>query len=339
MSTVRHGGAMRVAALTSLAAMLAIIASHAHSADGAGTARRLTPLDARRAGVVVDLVRAEVAGHQLVQARLPQSDAEGGADAARRLLAIRSDGGTVAVADRIAADHATLTLAQADGSQLQVELPGLIAAGFAVDGTWLAVVDGRGALSRVDAATGERDAIADGPFLGPLTVTAAGDVILQRVASVEAPFRSTLVSVDPVDGMLEARSGEELVYGATLLDDGSLAIVAHRPEGTQVRRIGPDGQDELLADLGAGAVNAAVSPDASHVAWERHPDGVLVLDIGSGQITRIVGGSQARFSPDGTALLVMIGDRAQLVGLDGRRLADLDGPAAAFVPCAPSCRP
>jgi len=86
-------------------------------------------------------------------------------------------------------------------------------------------------------------------------------------------------------------------------------------------------------------VNAAVSPDASHVAWERHPDGVLVLDIGSGGTTRIVGGSQPRFSPDGTALLVINGGRAQLVGLDGRRLADLDGPAAAFVPCTRGCRP
>lgn len=339
MSTVRWGAAMRAGALVILASLIVMLASQAASADPPAVARSLSADDARGAGLAVELSTQRRGGGSVVEVRLPNAAAESPEAAAGRLLAISDDGTMAAIADRLAPDRATLTLARADGSQLQVDLPGLVAAGFSPRGDWLAVVDGAGVLWGLDADDGQRRQLAEGPFLGPLTVLADDHILLQRVASVEAPFASALVRVDAASGAQERLSDEALVYDAEPLADGSLAVIAHRPEGTQLRRVRLDGADELIAELGAGAVNVSVSSDGSRAAWERHADGIYLLEVGSGDVRRLGSGSHPRFSPDGEEILVLREGRATLLSLDGRRLAALAGATAAFARCPEGCAP
>ena len=82
--------------------------------------------------------------------------------------------------------------------------------------------------------------------------------------SVEAPYRSELVRTAP-DGTATTLTSESLVYGVQPLGDGSLAVVAHRPAGTVVMRLG-DGTPTVLVDLGPDAVNVAVDRSAASVA-------------------------------------------------------------------------
>ena len=65
--------------------------------------------------------------------------------------------------------------------------------------------------------------------------------------SVEAPYRSELVRTAP-DGTATTLTSESLVYGVQPLSDGTLAVVAHRPAGTVVMRLGAAAT--VMADLG-----------------------------------------------------------------------------------------
>ncbi|HTE66999.1 MAG TPA: hypothetical protein VK736_12180, partial [Candidatus Binatia bacterium] len=252
------------------------------------------------------------------------------------LLAVAPDAGMLAVADRIDPVGATLSLASADGSQLRIAVPGLLAAAFAPDASWLAVIDGSGSLWNVAVESGVLNRLAGGPFLGPVTVEPGGTVLLASVASVEAPFVSRLVRFDPADGSVARLSADQLVYGSTLLADGSIAVVAHQPGGTVVRQLTTLGERHL-ADLGAGAINVAISLDGTRIAWERHADGVYVLEPEKGGARRIAAGARPRFAPDGGSLLVDDGEGTLLLGLDGSRLARLSG-SADFAACVGGCQ-
>jgi hypothetical protein len=239
-----------------------------------------------------------------------------------------------AIAKQVGPDPTTLLLARADQSQLLIQMPGLIAAGFAPDGSWLAAVDGTGALWRVQVDTGAATHVHDGPFIGRPTVEATGSILALSVSSVEAPFVSRLVRV-AVDGSSVAfLSTDQLVYGAQPLVDGSVAVVAHAAFSTGVWRLA-DGQRQALVDLGQDAVNVAVAPSGDAVAWERGGE-VFLQALPAGKAIRLASGTHPRFAGDGRSVLVELPEGNVLVGRDGRIIATLASQAG-FAGCAGEC--
>jgi hypothetical protein len=251
-----------------------------------------------------------------------------------RLLALSPNASQAAVAKQVGPNPSTLVLAHVDGLQLLTELPGLIAAGYAPDGTWLAAVDGTGALWRVQTDSGVATHLADGPFIGRPTVEAAGSILALRVSSVEAPFVSHLARVAADGSDTAILTDDQLVYGAHPLTDGSLALVTHNASSTQVWRLA-GGQRQQLADLGRDAVNVAVAPAGEAVAWERAGE-VYLRTLPAGSPTRLTSGARPRFAEDGRSLLVELPDGNTLVGLDGRMIATFDSQAG-FATCAEGC--
>jgi len=323
----RHpsGNARHLASLAAVPLILAMLAVGVASADLPPAALRLSAADAVRAGSVIRLVQHKVGGLTLLEVQ-PAALGPAEEGQAASLLAISADGSQVALADQVAELSGSLTIARADGSQLRVTLPGLLAAGFAQDGAWLAVVDGRGALWQIDAATGRSTQLAPGPFLGSPIASADGSLMLLSVPSIEAPYRSRLVRVDPATGHAMPLSGDELVYAGFLLADGSVATVAHEPGGTVVRRV-VEARSQLLADLGPGPINVAVAPDGREIAYELAGRGTFVLDR-PGASPRSLGiGSQPCFGSDSSSLLVRRGSGTATLSLDGSVLAVTDRPA------------
>ena len=305
----------RIVALAALPLIFVLLVAGVASADLPAGVMRLSPADAERSGSIVQLTPRSVQGSTLVVVQPPTDGMS--------LLAVSADGSAVALTDLIGEQSAALTLAVADGSQLRIALPGVLAATFAADGSWLAVIDGRGALWRLDASTGQRDLIADGPFIGSPVIGADGSLVMLSVPSVEAPYRSQLVRVPAVTGVVSVLSAEELVYAAFPLDDGDLAVVAHEPTGTVVGRVGKRGE-RRLADLGAGAVNVNVAADG-RIAFEVAGEGIFLVEM-PGSAPRSLGvGTRPCFAPDGSSILVLRGQRPVALSLDGSPLAAADG--------------
>jgi hypothetical protein len=324
------GGVTRPAGI--LVALLPLLASLAVGVASAGPpppAITISAQDLARAGGQIRLLRHSLGASALVEIVLP-------APSTSRQLAIAPDGTAAALADQYGPVAALLTLANADGSQTRVNLPGLIGAGYAPDGSWLAAIDGRGALWRVATPSGAATLVADGPFIGSPIVRADGTVLLLAVASVAAPISSTLVELDPDSGSNRALTDDQLVYGAFPLADGSLALAAHEVGGTVVRRIA-GARSDLVADLGSGTVNVAVAPDGQRIAFVRG-DEVFFLDTPQGTPRRLVRGSNPSFAPDGNALLIQDGGASVVIGLDGSPLATFEAQAG-FVGCGQECRP
>jgi len=309
----------RLATLAALPIVFAVLAVGVASADVPSGAVRLSADDAQRSGSAIRLTRQPVGGSTLVRIQPPQT-------ASPSLLAVSPDGTLAALADRVGELSGSLTVASVDGGQLQLQLPGLIGAAFAGDASWIAVIDGRGALWRVDVDSGRAELIADGAFLGSPLVAADGSLLLLSVPSVEAPYRSRLVRYDPATGISAELSDEELVYGAFPLDGGDLAVVAHRPEGSVVQRLTTAGA-RVMATLSPGAINVAVAGNG-RIAFERDGEGILLLDA-PGSAPRPLGiGSRPCFAPDGSSLLIRRGDQSIALGLDGSVLAVIDELAA-----------
>jgi hypothetical protein len=294
----------------------------------------LSPVEAADQGTAISIVDHRDTAPGLVEVRVPVPLAGVEEPVANQLLAVSPGGNTAAVAKQIGPDPTTLVLAHADQSQLRIQMPGLIAAGFAPDGSWLAVVDGKGALWRVQADTGSATHLADGPFIGGPTVEAAGSILALRVSSVEAPFVSRLARV-AVDGSATAfLSDDQLVYGAQPLADGSLAVIAHGPFSTGVWRLA-GAQRRALVDLGQDAVNVAVAPAGDAVAWERSGE-VFIQELPSGQPVRLASGTRPRFSADGRSVLVELPEGSALIGGDGRTIEKFASQAG-FATCAEGC--
>lgn len=301
--------------------ILAMLAVGVASADLPSAALRLSAEDAARSGSTIRLLRHAVEGATLLEVQTAATSAA--TDRAVSLLAVSQDGSQVALADRVGEPSGSLTVARADGSQLRVQLPGLLAAGFAVDGAWLAVVDGRGALWQVDAESGQAVQLADGPFLGSPIAAADGSLLLLSVPSVEAPYRSHLVRVAPSTGAATPLSSDELVYAGYPLADGSVAVVAHEPGRTVVRKVGGGGS-QLLADLGRGAINVAVAPDGRRIAFEMAGRGIFLLDSLAASPRSLGIGSQPCFAADASSLLVRRGSGRVALSMDGSVLAVTD---------------
>jgi hypothetical protein len=324
----RHSiGDPRLAAFATVPLILAALAVGVVSAELPSGVTRLSAADAERTGSAIHLLRQAIGGSTLVQVQAPATGMS--------LLAVSTDGSEVALADQVGEISGTLTLAGLDGEQLRVPMPGLLAAAFATDATWLAVIDGRGALWRIDSATGSAALLAEGPFIGSPVMEGDGSLLALSVASVEAPYQSRLVRLVSATGNVTRLSEQELVYAAFPLDAGALAIVAHETGGTVVLRLTSAGEQVLL-DLGLGAVNVAVAGNG-RIAFEREGEGILLLDS-PGSVPRSVGpGSKPCFGPDGSSLLVRRGNQSLALDIDGSVLAVADEPAgfADSVGCLP----
>jgi len=323
----RHpSGDPRIAAFVAGPLILTVLAVGLASAEPPPGVTRMSAADAERAGSAIHLLKRAVGGSTFVQVDAP---AKG-----MRLLAISADGADVALADQVGEVSGSLTLADSDGAQLGIPMPGLLAASFAADGAWLAVVDGRGALWRVDAASGRTVLLADGPFIGSPIIEGDGSLLMLATPSVEAPYESHLVRFVAATGVLTPLSDRELVYAAFPLDDGDLAIVAHEPDGTAVHRLAKTGE-QLLVGLGLDAVNVTVAGNG-RIAFERSGE-ILAIDA-PGSAPRSIGvGSRPCFAPDGSSLLIRRGNRTLVLDIAGSVLAASDEPAgfAASAGCLP----
>jgi hypothetical protein len=283
--------------------------------------------EAHSAGVAIEFRTVAVGDEELIELEAPNENL---------LLDVAGDGSLIAVvADGIGPESGALSVRQPDGSVLRAELHGLLDAAFAPDASWLAVLDGHGALIRFDPSTGTADLLADGPFTGPVRFMSDGRLLLRSVSSVHAPFISELTRLDPASGEAMTLSGDELVYAGLELDDGSIVYVAHaRGEGTVVMRAGPRGA-ERIADLGVAATDVDISGSGA-IAFAVPDDGVYLIDPAASAPRRVGPGAAPRFSPDGEELLVIEHDGARVIGLDGLTLARLGSPAAAWG-CGEGC--
>jgi hypothetical protein len=324
----RHSiGDPRVAAFAAAPLILAALAVGVVSAELPFGVTRLSAAEAERTGSAIHLIRQAIGGSTLVQVEAPSTGMS--------LLAVSTDGTEVALADQVGEIAGALTLAGLDGEQLRVPMPGLLGAAFAPDASWLAVIDGRGVLWRIDSATGRAALLAEGPFIGSPVMEGDGSLLVLSVASVEAPYQSRLVRLVSATGSVTRLSEQELVYAAFPVDAGELAIVAHETDGTVVLRLTSAGE-QVLVDLGLGAVNVAVAGNG-RIAFERDGEGILLLDS-PGSVPRSVGpGSKPCFGPDGSSLLVRRGNQSLALDIDGSVLAVADEPAgfADSVGCLP----
>lgn len=308
------------------------LAIQVDAAPGADAVTRLSPPEARQRGLAVGLARPVGLGAPVivVSRSIPPGPAE-----PRSLLDLAPGGGLVAVAERIGPDATDLVLARTDGAQLRIAMPGILAGAFSPDAADLAVIDGSGRLQVVSTADGSPRVVADGPFLGPLTFEADGGVLLLEVPSVEAPYQARLGRLDSRTGRFEQLDEAELVYSGTRLADGSLAIVAHTPEGSIVRRRSGTGT-EVLAALDPGAVHVAVAPDGTQVAWERAGEGIFLRSSGTA-VRHLGSGTRPRFAPDGRSLLIDDDGKAMLLVPETATRIPLGSALAAFDRCTAGC--
>lgn len=322
--SARSLAAQRAIALAALLPLLAMLIVNATSAaDPAPTVRRLDAGAARRDGVAVALRRMP-GPPAILEVR-----AADGTQFAGRLLDVSPDGASAALADAPGPAAAILAIARADGTQLRVEMAGLLAATFSPDGGQLAAIDGGGRLWAVDTATAQARPVADGPFIDAPLVEPDGTVTALAVSSIEAPHRSQLVSVDP-SGTISVLSDEQLVYDAARLADGTLVAVAHRPGGTILVMAG-DGRRSATIDLGPDAVNVSFSSDGAVIAWESA--GRIFVRSAAGTPAEIGAGSEPVVAPDGAAILVRRDGASTLVEMDGNEIARFSA-ASAFIDCA-----
>jgi DNA-binding beta-propeller fold protein YncE len=321
-------------ALVLLAIAVSLVSSGAVRAEPPPKVTHVEKKDAAEPPVAVRPDVIEVNGQQLITVELPHSGEARGHEA-RRLLDVTADGARLAVADEVGGHGtAALTIRQPDGSLVLRDLPGVLAAAFSPDGAALAALDGHGRLFRLDASSGEGDPVLDGPFSGALTFEEHGTLLALAVSSVEAPFQSRLVRIDLASGSTTPLTGDELVFSARPLEDGSVAYVAHRPGGAlSVNRIGADGSVSQLAALERAAVNVAVSPDGRRFAYEIAGRGTFLVDSPSASPTHLADGRAPVFSPDGSKVLLHRGDTSVVVALDGSVVAEAPEPATAWLEC------
>jgi hypothetical protein len=332
---VAPGSRRRLVAALGLLPVVSGLVLGSAVAERAPAVASISSSQAAQAGRVIVITRYEDLAHGLAEVSVPSAISATRATGSDQLLAFAGEESIAAVAGQIGPDSTPLVLARPDGSQVQVELPGLIAAAFAPDESWLAAIDGRGSLWRIATADGAARLIASGPFIGQPAVQADGSVVALRVPSVEAPYRSTAVRI-AATGEMDVLADEPLVYGAQPLDDGSLAITAHRPSGTVVLRLA-GGRAASLVDLGPDAVNVAVAQAADAVAWES--DGEILLQrLPAGRAQRITAGTHPRFSPDGSALLVDVPTGTELIERDGSLIATFTSQLG-FAACSAECAP
>ena len=319
---------------------LAVIIISSSPEVRAGPPPPVTALDAasiRAAGRTIALPTLTVKGVQLLDAAGP------GLAPPARILAAAPDGSTVAVSRVDRGQVGPLTVAREDGSQLDVELPGVRGAAFDASGAWIAVVDLAGALWGVDAQNGAATRLADGPYGSAPAVLPDGRVLAIRLSSVDAPTWAAAVIVHPTSGeespVVPSTGGEnQLVYQATPLSDGTIALVRHRTGGgVTIAKVRSDGSETPLAEF-EDAPMVAISPDGHWLAWAAA--GRMHLSrTDRGRLTRDLGdGTGARFSVDGSLLLLFSTSGTRVVDLNGNAVTEA-GPSACWLGDGRGCQP
>lgn len=319
---------------------LAVIIISSSPEVRAGPPPPVTALDEasiRTAGRTIALPIVTVKGAQLLNPTGP------GLAPPARILAAAPDGSAVAVSRVDRGQVGPLTIARGDGSQLDVELPGVRGAAFDASGAWMAVVDLAGALWGVDAQNGAASRLADGPFGSAPAVLADGRVLAIRLSSVDAPTWAAAVIVHPSSGEespvgSSTGSQDQLVYQATPLSDGAIALVRHRTGGgVTLAKVRSDGSEAWLADVEEAPV-VAVSPDGQWLAWAASGR-VHLSRIDRGRPARDLGdGLGARFSVDGSLVLVFSATATRVVDLNGNAVTEA-GPAACWLGDGRGCQP
>jgi hypothetical protein len=259
------------------------------------------------------------------------------------VLAASPDGATVAFSPVELGQVGPLVIARADASQVEVALPGVRGAAFEPAGTWLAAVDLSGALWRVDPHTGLASRVLKGPYGPDLTILPDGRILAIRVSSVDAPYWAAVELIEPETGRQTPAAPslggqEQLVYQATALADGTLALARHRSDGgLALVRVKLDGSEMSFGELDGGS-SIAFSPAGDWLAWEEGGQ-IWLKPMGEGPPPREIGaGSAARFSPDGALLLVFGESSNDVVDPAGNRLTTVH-PSACWVGGGRGCRP
>lgn len=334
-----HGRLQLLAGGVITVLLLAPLAGGPARAERPAPASRLSAEQVASAGSAISLTARPEGSSTLLVATLPDPplDAASSALDAARLLDAAPGDGIIVSADLVGAASGTLTVQRRDGSQLLITLAGVMDGELSPDASWTAVVDGLGRLLRVDVETGAVDQLAAGPFLGPLRFAADGTLLLLAVSSVEAPWQSRLVRLDPTGGGMVALSEDELVYGPIPLRDG-LAYAAHDHAlgATLVKRLAATAP-QLLADLGPAAIEVDVAPDGRAIAHEIVGDGIYLVIPDEGQRRRLGPGSAPRFSPDGELLTARRGDSTVVLRRDGSVHDVVAETTVAWSTCSAEC--
>lgn len=259
------------------------------------------------------------------------------------ILAASPDGATVAFSPVELGQAGPLIIARPDGSQVEVALPGVRGAAFEPAGRWLAAVDLSGGLWRVDPQTGLAGRLLDGPYGPDLTVLPDGRILAIRMSSVDAPYWAAAELVgsesgQPVPAAPSLGDEDQLVYQATALSDGTLALARHQSDGgLALIRVGLDGTETSIGELDHGST-VAFSPAGDWFAWEEGGQ-IWLKPTGEGPPPRQIGsGSAARFSPDGALVLVFGESSSEVADPDGNRLTTVHR-SACWVGGGRGCRP
>ncbi len=344
----RRGRSPRGALGALLAAGLTVslgIASSASAGQPLATTF-LSAADARRAGLEIAISRHPTGSGVLVAVTAPGAAAAHAGPSAPpeeqdRRQALRlldaSPSGAVAVADAIGDRAAGLTIVDPEGNQLRVSLGGVGGAVFAPAG-WLAAVDAAGRAWRVDPESGAAHLLGEGPYGGRLDVGADGALILVELSSVEAPFSSRVVRLDPESGVARPMTDENvgLVFAARALADGALALVSHRPgHGVELLRL-DGGEIAVAAELDPDAVDPSISADGYAAAYAVAGDGSYLVRAGA-QATRLGNGTLPRLAPDGGSIALLSDGRTVVVDPAGRRLQQLSSALTAWARCDGGC--
>ena len=351
--SVRHrsanGGRSRLRAAVPILIMVSLAslsgAQIAH-ADPPPPAQTMTAAQARGSGSAVGVIKHSERGGQVLELRLPlpRISISGlpASEQARRAAARYLDNasnGAVAVADSMGDPGAGLLISLPDGSQAHTALAGVTGAAFAADGSWLAAVDSRGRLWRIEAKTGAASQLAQGPFMGSIHFTRAGELLLVEAASTEAPFPSVVVRFSPATRRSVFVDHEDgFVFSASELSDASVAVTAHVfGGGVEVRRV-TQGSSERLASLDSRAIDASLSDDGSRIAYSVAGT-VLLHDVAKGSTDRLARGEMPRVAHDGGSLLVLRDGQTALLAADGTQLDQFSTAAVGWASCEGRCQP
>lgn len=331
-SSLLAGGLLAVAAV--LAGLALLVSNQAQAAPPpAVTFRDATTV--RDTGQQIGLPGREVGDAVLVEPRTASGDPA-------PPLAVSPDGSIAAFARVAPGQVGPLVLAHADGSQLELALPGASGAAFAPSGAWLAVVDGTGALWRVDGVSGAAVRLGDGPYAADPSIPNEDQILAVRLSSVEAPTWAAAELVDPASGASipidpTTPAEEQLVYGASALLDGSVSLVRHRVGGgVAVLRVSPGSPPVAIANLEAPTV--AVSPTGEWLAWTASDRVLIAPGRSPGKPTDLGPGRAARFAPDGGLVLVTGARSTAVFDLDGGVVAEASV-SACWAGDGRGCRP
>jgi len=296
----------------------------------------LDPALARGTGRAITLVPRAVISSRLVEVHFPADRS------AAHPLAVAPTGSALAVAGLSGGQPGPFTVAHADGSQVEIALAGVGAAAFDPTGAWVAAVDMAGTLWLVDAATGDAQHLSDGPFVADVSVTADGTILAIRLSSPHAPSWAAAVRIDPATGTETAldpgSASSQLVYAATPLLDGSVAVVRHLTGGgVTVERLDLSSPPITLVPRLAEPL-VAVAPNGAWVAWVASGR-ALLAPVTQPSAARDLGSAESvRFSPDGSLLLRFAGSRSWVIGADGTHHLEVAVPAC-WLGDGRGCRP